>query len=122
MNTSVRLQGNHHLGEVTAGGGSNVPPPVTPKPNAQSSDHASYFRIHGKYRSPSLALSVEKLKEGDVVDLLYRGFDIRPPSEILKHVGNRCKKCNTKPGTDNFRIEVNRVDELLYQPAAPVVG
>jgi hypothetical protein len=52
---------------------------------------------------------------------LYRGFNIRPSSEILAPMGNKCRKCGAMLRTDNFKVEVYRADELPYQAAASIV-
>ena len=41
---------------------------------------------------------------------MYSGFDIRPPNDVLKVMGYRCKKCGIKLSTDKFRVEVKKVD------------
>ncbi len=41
---------------------------------------------------------------------LYSGFDLRPPNDVLKVMGYRCKKCGAKLSTDKFYVEVKKVD------------
>ena len=41
---------------------------------------------------------------------LYSGFDIRSPSDVLKVVGYRCKKCGAKLSIDKFCVKVKKVD------------
>jgi len=41
---------------------------------------------------------------------LYSGFDLRSPSDVLKVMGFRCRKCGAKLSTDKFNVEVKRVD------------
>lgn len=41
---------------------------------------------------------------------IYSGFDLRSPTEILKSFGNKCKKCGTKLATDNFKVDIKRLE------------
>jgi len=44
---------------------------------------------------------------------LYSGFDLRSPSDVLKVMGYRCKKCGAKLSIEKFRVEVKKVDGSL---------
>jgi hypothetical protein len=41
---------------------------------------------------------------------LYSGFDLRPPNDVLKVTGFKCKKCVAKLTPDKFHVEVKKVD------------
>jgi tRNA(Ile2) C34 agmatinyltransferase TiaS len=35
---------------------------------------------------------------------------LRSPTEILKSFGNKCKKCGTKLATDNFKVDIKKLE------------
>lgn len=41
---------------------------------------------------------------------LYSGFDLRSPSDVLKAVGYKCKKCGAKLTAANFKVSVKKID------------
>ena len=41
---------------------------------------------------------------------LYSGFDLRSPSDVLKTLDFRCKKCGVKLSLEKFKVDVKRID------------
>ncbi len=41
---------------------------------------------------------------------LYSGFDLRPPGDVLKSAGFRCKSCGAKLSLEKFKVDVRKVD------------
>lgn len=41
---------------------------------------------------------------------MYSGFDLRSPSDVLKAVGYKCKKCGAKLAAANFKVSVKKID------------
>ena len=41
---------------------------------------------------------------------LYSGFDLRSPSDVLKSMDYRCKKCGARLTTAKFVVEVKKID------------
>jgi predicted SprT family Zn-dependent metalloprotease len=41
---------------------------------------------------------------------LYSGFDLRPPNDVLKALGFKCKKCGAKLTPGNFKVSVKKID------------
>lgn len=41
---------------------------------------------------------------------MYSGFDIRPPNDVLKMVGYKCKRCGARLSLDKFYVKVKKAD------------
>ncbi len=41
---------------------------------------------------------------------LYSGFDLRSPSDVLKSVDYKCRKCGARLSSAKFVVEVRKID------------
>ena len=41
---------------------------------------------------------------------IYSGFDLRSPSDLLKSIDYKCKKCGEKLSMAKYRVEVKKID------------
>jgi len=48
--------------------------------------------------------------------VIYSGFDLKTPAEVLKQFGERCQSCNTILVTDSFKVEVHKSDGMYIRP------